>query len=57
MFSYLILEGECIIEDKQDGTEEKVDNIIQTLKIVVHEGLIKNNGRIKKPYITKSDVS
>lgn len=44
-----------VVEDKQDELEDKSNNIIQTLKIIVQEGLIKNNGRIKKPYISKSE--
>ena len=38
LFKYI----KYIIEDKQEEDSEKVENIIQTLKIIVHEGLIKN---------------
>jgi len=45
-----------VIEDKQEDESERVDNIIQTLKIIVKEGLVKDDGRIKKPYILKSSL-
>ena len=45
-----------VIEDKQDELEDKSNNVIQTLKIIVQEGLVKSNGRIKKPYMTKTET-
>ena len=39
------------IEDKQEEHEEKMINIIQSLKIIVKEGLIRDNGRIKRSYL------
>jgi len=44
-----------VVEDKLETVEEKANNLIQTLKIIVKEGLIQENGRIKKPYIMKNE--
>ena len=39
------------LEDKQEEHEEKITNIIQTLRIITKEGLIRDNGRVKRSYL------
>ena len=51
LFKYM----KYVIEDSVDVQEEKVDNVINTLRIVVSEKLIKMNGRIQKPYLVKNE--
>jgi len=51
LFKYM----KYIIEDNVDSQEEKLDNVINTLRIIVSEKLIKTNGRIQKPYLTKNE--
>lgn len=47
LFKYI----KYIIEDNQEVERERIDNIITTLKYLTKEGLIKDNGKFKKPYI------
>jgi len=40
-----------VLEDKIEELEDRINQLEQSLKIALGENLIRENGRIKKPYV------